>query len=318
MPKHSKTLRTSEPTAGLLIARLPTRTYVAAMQAPVEHVTVIGLGLIGSSIAKAVKKFLPGVRLSAYDLDEVVRKRAEKLRLADMVAQEPANAVAGADLVILCVPVGSMKIAAQSVAEHLHPATLVSDVGSSKAAVAALLREALPHARIIPAHPVAGNENSGPDAGYPELFVDRWCILTPDADARAEDVARLSMFWAALGARVEIMGAAHHDIVLAMTSHIPHLIAFSMVETASDLERVTQSEIIKYSGGGFRDFTRIAASDPTMWRDIFLTNKEAVLDMLQHFTADLANLQRAIEQEDSEALFSLFTRARGVRRGLVE
>jgi len=288
------------------------------MHDPVEHVAIIGLGLIGSSIAKAVQKFLPAVRLSAYDLDEAVRKRALKLRLADLVAQQPADAVAGADLAIFCVPVGSMKTAAQSVAEHLQPVTLVSDVGSSKAAVAAILREELPHAKIIPAHPVAGNENSGPDSGFPELFMDRWCILTPDADARAEDVERLSTFWTALGARVEIMKAAHHDIVLAVTSHIPHLIAFAMVETASDLERATQSEIIKYSGGGFRDFTRIAASDPTMWRDIFLTNKEAVLDILQHFTSDLTHLQRAIQQEDSEALLSLFTRARSVRRRLVE
>ena len=288
------------------------------MQAPVEHVAIIGLGLIGSSIARAVRKRLPGVRLSAYDLDEAVRKRALTLQLADLVAHQPAHAVAGADLVILCVPVGSMKTAAQSVAEHLQPATLVSDVGSSKAAVAALLREALPHARIIPAHPVAGTENSGPDSGFPELFMDRWCILTPDEDARAEDVERLSTFWGALGARVEVMEAAHHDRVLAVTSHLPHLIAFAMVETAADLERVTENEIIKYSGGGFRDFTRIAASDPSMWRDIFLTNKEAVLDMLQHFTTNLTHLQRAIEQEDSEALFSLFTRARAVRRRLVE
>ena len=288
------------------------------MQAPVEHVAVIGLGLIGSSIAKAVMEFMPGVRLSAYDLDEAVRERALELRLADLVAHQPGDAVADADLVIFCVPVGSMRVAAQSVADRLQPATLVSDVGSSKAAVAAILREELPHARIIPAHPVAGSENSGPDAGFSKLFLDRWCILTPDANAQAEDVERLSTFWIALGARVEIMEAAHHDIVLSVTSHIPHLIAFAMVETASDLERVTQSEIIKYSGGGFRDFTRIAASDPTMWRDIFLTNREAVLDMLQHFTADLTNLQRAIEQEDGETLLSFFTRAQDVRRRLVE
>lgn len=287
------------------------------MKAPVEHVSVIGLGLIGSSVARAVRKFMPGVRLSAYDQDEGVRKRALEIGLADLVAHQAADAVAGSDLVILCVPVGSMKTAAQSVAQHLQPDTLVSDVGSSKAAVAAFLREALPHARIIPAHPIAGNEHSGPDSGFPDLFKDRWCILTPDADARSEDVARLSTFWTALGARVETMGAAHHDTVLAVTSHIPHLIAFAMVATASDLERVTQSEIIKYSGGGFRDFTRIAASDPTMWRDIFLTNKEAVLAMLQHFTSDLTHLRRAIEQEDSEALLNFFTRTRAVRRKLV-
>ncbi len=288
------------------------------MQPPISHVALIGLGLIGSSIARAVREFLPKVRLSAYDLDEAVRKRALALRLADIVAQHPADAVAGADLVIFCVPVGSMKAAAESVAGQLHPATLVSDVGSSKTAVAALLREALPNARIIPAHPVAGSEKTGPDAGCSVLFKDRWCILTPDADAQADDVERLSAFWTALGARVESMGAAHHDIVLAVTSHLPHLIAFAMVETASDLERVTQSEIIKYSGGGFRDFTRIAASDPTMWSDIFLTNKEAVLDMLKHFTADLTKLQGAIELDDGEALLSLFARARAARRRLVE
>ncbi|MDP8914180.1 MAG: prephenate/arogenate dehydrogenase family protein [Pseudomonadota bacterium] len=288
------------------------------MAAPVQHVALIGLGLIGSSIARAVRKFLPDVRLSAFDLDEAVRQRALELGLADVVADQPGKAVAGADLVILCVPVGSMKAAAESVAEHLLPAALVSDVGSSKAAVAALLREALPHASIVPAHPVAGTENSGPDAGFAELFTNRWCILTPGEKAKAEDVRKLATFWTALGARAEIMDAAHHDLVLAVTSHIPHLIAFAMVGTASDLERVTQSEVITYSGGGFRDFTRIAASDPTMWRDIFLTNKEAVLDMLQRFTEDLAHLQRAIRREDGDTLLNLFTRARAIRRGIVE
>ena len=288
------------------------------MAAPVQHVALIGLGLIGSSIARAVQKFLPDVRLSAFDLDETVRKRALELGLADVVADQPGKAVAGADLVILCVPVGSMKAAAESIAEHLLPTALVSDVGSSKAAVAALLRQALPQASIVPAHPVAGTENSGPDAGFPELFTNRWCILTPGDGANADDVEKLATFWTTLGARAEIMDAAHHDLVLAVTSHIPHLIAFAMVGTASDLERVTESEVITYSGGGFRDFTRIAASDPTMWRDIFLTNKDAVLDMLQRFTEDLAHLQRAIRREDGDTLFTLFTRARAIRRGIVE
>lgn len=289
-----------------------------AMAAPVQHVALIGLGLIGSSIARAVQRFLPDVRVSAFDLDEAVKQQALELGLADVVADQPAEAVAGADLVILCVPVGSMKAAAESVADHLLPTALVSDVGSSKAAVAALLRQALPNARVVPAHPVAGTENSGPDAGFPELFTNRWCILTPGENANPEDVEKLATFWTALGARTEIMDAAHHDLVLAVTSHIPHLIAFAMVGTASDLERVTQSEVITYSGGGFRDFTRIAASNPTMWRDIFLTNREAVLDMLQRFTEDLAHLQRAIRREDGDTLLSLFTRARAIRRGIVE
>lgn len=288
------------------------------MHASVQHVALIGLGLIGSSIARAVREFLPDVRLSAFDLDEGVRQRALELGLADLVAARPDEAVAGADLVILCVPVGSMKAAARSIAEDLLPDALVSDVGSSKASVAALLREALPHAKIIPAHPVAGTENSGPDAGFAELFANRWCILTPGEDAEAEDVERLATFWSRLGARVEVMDAAHHDLVLAVTSHIPHLIAFTIVGTASDLERVTESEVIKYSAGGFRDFTRIAASNPMMWRDIFLTNKEAVLDMLQRFTNDLTHLQGAIRQEDGDTLLKLFTRARSVRRGIVE
>lgn len=288
------------------------------MQVPVEHIAIIGLGLIGSSIARAVQKFLPGVRLSAYDIDEGVREKALQIGLADRVAHQPADAVAGADLIILCVPVGSMKAAAQSIAGHLQQGALVSDVGSSKVAVAALLREALPHARIIPAHPVAGSEHSGPGSGFADLFKDRWCILTPEDDARSDDVAKLSMFWMALKSRVEIMTAWHHDRVLAVTSHLPHLLAFAMVETASDLERSPQCEIIKYSGGGFRDFTRIAASNPTMWRDIFLTNKGAVLDVLRHFTSDLTHLQGAIEDEDGDALLDFFTRARAVRRTLVD
>jgi len=288
------------------------------MPAPFQHLALIGLGLIGSSIALAVKKYLPTLRISAFDLSETVRQRALDLGLADLVAHQPGDAVTGADLVIMCVPVGSMKAAAESVAGHLLPNAVISDVGSSKAAVAAQLRKALPHARIVPAHPISGTENSGPDAGFPELFANRWCIITPAGNADPEDVGKLSTFWTMLGARVEIMAAAHHDRVLAVTSHIPHLIAFAMMGTAADLERVTQSEIIKYSGGGFRDFTRIAASDPTMWRDIFLTNKEAVLERLQSFTQELSTLQEAIHAEDGEALASFFTRAQAVRRGIVE
>jgi cyclohexadieny/prephenate dehydrogenase len=211
-----------------------------------------------------------------------------------------------------------MGAAAAAIAPALGADTLVSDVGSCKAAVAGELRAALPGARIVPAHPVAGTEKSGPEAGFATLFQGRWCILTPDADADPQDVARLSAFWAGLGARVETMEAAHHDTVLAVTSHLPHLIAFTIVHTASDIERVTEREVITYSAGGFRDFTRIAASNPAMWRDIFLTNKDALLATLHRFNADLAALERAIVAEDGPALFELFTRTAAIRRGIVE
>lgn len=285
---------------------------------PFSHVAIIGLGLIGSSIARAVRASMPGVRISGFDSDAAVRKRAVELELADSVAESGDLAVSGAQLVIFCVPVGAMKHAAAAIAGALGRDTIVSDVGSSKASVATALRTALPGAAIIPAHPVAGTENSGPDAGFATLFRSRWCILTPDADADAAQVARLAAFWEQLGARVDIMDAAHHDLVLAVTSHLPHLIAYTIVGTASDLEGVTQSEVIKYSAGGFRDFTRIAASDPVMWRDIFLANREAVLDMLQRFSEDLAMLQRAIRWGDGDTLFELFTRTRAVRRSIIE
>jgi cyclohexadieny/prephenate dehydrogenase len=283
-----------------------------------QSVAVVGLGLIGSSIARAVKARGPDVRLTGYDLDPAIRTRAGELGLADKVAETAAGAVAGAELVILCVPVGAMAAAAQAIAGHLGPGAIVSDVGSSKAAVGEALRQALPDVRIVPAHPVAGTENSGPEAGFAELFQGRWCILTPDGNAAATDVARVAAFWAGLGAKVELMEARHHDLVLAVTSHLPHLIAFTIVGTASDLERVTESEVIKYSAGGFRDFTRIAASNPTMWRDIFLSNKPAVLDILARFKADLAFLERAIEADDGATLLELFTRTAAIRRGIVQ
>jgi cyclohexadieny/prephenate dehydrogenase len=281
--------------------------------APFRNVALIGLGLIGSSIARAARENMPDVRLTAFDADPKVRRRARKLGLADFVAEEAGEAVREADLVILCVPVGAMADAAHAIADHLPAGAIVSDVGSSKAAVAVTLREALPDATVIPAHPVAGTENSGPDAGFASLFRGRWCILTPGDDADGADVERLSAFWSELGARVEAMSPRHHDLVLAITSHLPHLIAFTVVGTASDLERVTQSEVIKYSAGGFRDFTRIAASNPTMWRDVFLSNKEAVLDMIARFSDDLSRLKRAIEEEDGDTLCDTFTRTRAVR-----
>jgi cyclohexadieny/prephenate dehydrogenase len=288
------------------------------MNTPFQSVAIVGLGLIGSSIARAVHERLPETRLTGYDADPSVRERARALALTDRVADAAEDAAKGADLVILCVPVGAMAAAAAAIASGLSADALVSDVGSCKSFVAEELRRILPGARVVPAHPVAGTENSGPDSGFASLFQGRWCILTPEAGADPADVARLSAFWTGLGARVEIMDAAHHDVVLAVTSHLPHLIAFTIVGTASDLERVTESEVIKYSAGGFRDFTRIAASNPAMWRDVFLTNKEAVLATLRQFNEDLASLERAIRADDGTSLFDLFTRTAAIRRGIVE
>lgn len=284
---------------------------------PFQRVTIIGLGLIGSSIARAVREAMPGVELRGYDASADVRKRAEPLKLVDVLAAEPADAVAGAELVILCVPIGAMAEAARSIAAHLPPAAIVSDVGSAKEPVAKALREALPNHQVIPAHPIAGTENSGPEAGFAALFRNRWCILTPEEGATSEGVARLGEFWRRLGAKVEVLHPARHDLVLAVTSHLPHLIAFTIVGTASHLEAVTEGEVIKYSAGGFRDFTRIAASDPVMWRDIFLANREAVLDVLGRFLGDLGQLEQAIRSGDGQALFDWFSRTRAIRRAIV-
>ncbi|MBO9714236.1 prephenate/arogenate dehydrogenase family protein [Sphingomonas sp.] len=285
---------------------------------PFARVTVIGLGLIGSSIARAVRQHMPGVRVVGYDADPEVRDIALRIDLCDDVADSAGAAVTDADFVILCVPVGAMGEAAASFAEDLPPDAVVSDVGSCKESVVQALAEALPGATVIPAHPVAGTENSGPEAGFASLFHHRWCIVTPPEGASELAVARVMEFWKALGAEVETMEPAHHDRVLAITSHLPHLIAYTIVGTASDLEEVTRSEVIKYSAGGFRDFTRIAASDPTMWRDVFLSNREAVLDMLQRFSEDLTALQRAIRWGKGDELFELFSRTRMIRRGIIE
>ncbi len=288
------------------------------MTAPFAHVAIVGLGLIGSSVARATRRALPAVRLTGYDADAGVRETAARIGLADAIAGSAAEAVRGADLVILCVPVGAMGAAASGFAEALDPAAIVTDVGGSKESVIAALRTALPGATIIPGHPVAGTEHSGPEAGFATLFRGRWCILTPEEDADGDAVARLRAYWEALGANVEIMTPRHHDLVLAVTSHVPHLIAYSIVGTASDLEEVTQGEVIKYSAGGFRDFTRIAASDPTMWRDVFLNNRQAVLEILQRLTEDVTMLQRAIRWGHGDALFDLFTRTRAIRRSIIE
>jgi cyclohexadieny/prephenate dehydrogenase len=285
---------------------------------PFARVSIIGLGLIGSSIARAVREAMPTVVLTGHDADAEVRETARALKLCNDVADTASAAVTDADLVILCVPLGAMSTVAASIAHDLPPEAIISDVGSSKAAVAAALAAALPDHAIVPAHPVAGTERSGPEAGFASLFQNRWCIITPPDNTPDSAVQQVTAFWEKLGAQVEVMDAAHHDLVLAVTSHLPHLIAYTIVGTASDLEGVTQSEVIKYSAGGFRDFTRIAASDPTMWRDVFLTNKDAVLEMLQRFSEDLTALQRAIRWGDGEALFDLFTRTRAIRRSIIE
>ncbi|MBB4087215.1 prephenate/arogenate dehydrogenase family protein [Sphingomonas carotinifaciens] len=285
---------------------------------PFARVTIIGLGLIGSSIARGVKKAMPGAVVTAYDADPSVRDTVHALGIADDVADSAGAAVVDADLVILCVPVGAMAAVAVEIAEDLPADAVVSDVGSSKASVFAALRGALPGATIVPGHPVAGTEHSGPESGFATLFQGRWCILTPEDGAESAPVIRLRAFWEALGAQVELMSPKHHDLVLAVTSHVPHLIAYSIVGTASDLEEVTRGEVIKYSAGGFRDFTRIAASDPTMWRDVFLNNREAVLEILQRLTEDVTMLQRAIRWGDGDTLFDLFTRTRAIRRGVID
>ncbi len=283
------------------------------------RLAIIGVGLIGSSIARAVRRRNVAASIAIADTSPEARERAVALQLGDTVFATAAEAAAGADIVILCVPVGAYESVAREIAAALKPGAIVSDVGSVKGAVVAAVGPHLPEtAHLVPAHPVAGTEQSGPDAGFATLFVNRWCILTPPHGADAVAVDRVRALWEAIGSNVEVMTAAHHDLVLGITSHVPHLIAYNIVGTAYDLEEATRSEVIKFSAGGFRDFTRIAASDPTMWRDVFLNNKDAVLEALGRFTEDLAALQRMIRRGDGDGLFALFTRTRAIRRGIVE
>ena len=280
---------------------------------------LIGFGLIGGSIARAARLHGLAGEIVTTARSEKTRTRVAELGIVDRVVETNAEAVEDADLVILCIPVGACGAVAQEIATHLEAGAIVSDVGSVKGAV---VKEMAPHlpkgVHFVPAHPVAGTEHSGPDSGFAELFIDRWCILTPPEGTDPGEVERLRAFWAALGAKVEIMTPEHHDLVLAITSHLPHLIAYTIVGTADELAQVTSSEVIKFSAGGFRDFTRIAASDPTMWRDVFLANKDAVLEMLGTFNEDLSKLTRAIRRGDGNALFDHFTRTRAIRRGIVE
>ncbi len=285
---------------------------------PFTRITVIGLGLIGSSICRAVRAYLPGARVTGHDADAEVRETARRIGLCDDVTDTAGASVIDADLVVLCVPVGAMGRAAEAIAADLPPECIVSDVGGAKASVAQALRAALPGAVIVPGHPVAGTEHCGPESGFASLFRGRWCILTPLADTPDHATARVRALWEGFGAEVEEMTPAHHDLVLAVTSHVPHLIAYTIVGTASDLEQVTRGEVIKYSAGGFRDFTRIAASDPTMWRDVFLNNREAVLEIMQRLTEDLNAMQKAIRNGDGETLFDAFARTRAIRRSIIE
>lgn len=294
---------------------------VAMTAAPtISRLAVIGAGLIGGSVARAAKAAEAVRTVVVTDASADARKRVREIgkSFADAVAETSAEAVKDADLVVIAVPVGACGDVAKEIAEHLKPGAILSDVGSVKASVARDVAPFVPKGvHFIPAHPVAGTENSGPDAGFAELFVNRWCILTPVDGTDPAATETLKAFWEKIGANVAVMTPEHHDLVLAITSHLPHLIAYTIVGTANELGDVTESEVLKFSAGGFRDFTRIAASDPTMWRDVFLHNKDAVLEMLGTFNEDLSKLTRAIRRGDGEALFEHFTRTRAIRRGIV-
>jgi len=284
-----------------------------------EKVALLGIGLIGSSMAHAMRRAGLASHIAGYTQRAQTLERARAVGFADSLHGDAASCVKDADLVVLATPVGTYAALAEQIAPHLKCGAILSDVGSVKSAVIRDVGPFVPEGvHFIPAHPIAGTEQSGPEAGFAELFDGRWCILTPPPGTDASALERLKSFWRRLGSDVEVMEARHHDLVLAITSHLPHLIAYNIVGTADDLQTVTQSEVIKYSAGGFRDFTRIAASDPTMWRDVFLNNREAVLEVLGRFSEDLSALQRAIRWGDGEALFNLFTRTRAIRRSIVD
>jgi cyclohexadieny/prephenate dehydrogenase len=284
-----------------------------------ETIALIGIGLIGSSISHAARRGGLARRIVGYAKTAATRETALRLKLVDAATDSAAAAVKDADLVILCVPVGACGPVAAEIGPHLKKGAILTDVGSVKGAI---VRDVGPHipkgVHFVPGHPIAGTEHSGPESGFAELFDNRWCILTPIPGSDPAAVQRLKAFWEALGSNVEVMDPDHHDLVLGITSHVPHLIAYNIVNTARHLEQVTDSEVIKFSAGGFRDFTRIAASDPTMWRDVFLNNREAVLEMLGRFTEDLIHLQRSIRYGDGDTLFRLFSEARQVRRGIIQ
>ncbi|PIB25833.1 cyclohexadienyl dehydrogenase [Amylibacter kogurei] len=284
-----------------------------------EKVALIGLGLIASSMGHAMKRAGVAGEVIGYARSKETRDIALEIGFCDRVEDSAAKAVVDADLVVLCVPVGAMADVAIEIAPNLKSGATISDVGSVKESVINAVAPNLPEdVSFIPAHPLAGTEQSGPRSGFAELFDNRWCILTPNGMPHVKEVSDLKSFWRALGANVETMDPAHHDLVLAVTSHVPHLIAYTMVGVADDLGRVTDEEVVNYSAAGFRDFTRIAASDPTMWRDVFLNNKEATLEILGRFTEELFDLQRAIRRGDGEQLHDYFTRTRAIRRGILD
>ena len=284
-----------------------------------SRIAVIGCGLIGSAIIRAARAVGAVETVAVADTSPEHRALIAQLGYADLVTADAAEAARDADLVIIATPPGAIGSAAKAAAKGMKAGATLTDVGSVKHPVAEALFAAAPEGvHVIPGHPIAGTEQSGPDAGFAELFQNRWVILCPREGQDAEAIARLSRFWTAMGANIEIMDEKHHDMVLAVTSHLPHLIAYNIVGTAADLEQVTEGEVMKFSASGFRDFTRIAASDPTMWRDVFLLNKDAVLEMLGRFTEDLSALQRAIRWGEGDKLFELFTRTRAIRRGIIE
>ncbi|WP_390912930.1 prephenate/arogenate dehydrogenase family protein [Pseudosulfitobacter sp. SM2401] len=289
------------------------------MSVTYKRVALIGLGLIASSMFWGMKRGGLAGEVTGYARSAATRDTARKIGLCDRVCDSAVEAVEGADLVILCVPVGAMGAVAAEIAGALAPGATVTDVGSVKRNVIEVVGPHLPdNVHFIPAHPLAGTEHSGPESGFAELFDNRWCLIVPVEGSDPGAVAKLRSFWEGLGSNVEEMDADHHDLVLAVTSHAPHLIAYTMVGVADDLGRVTDGEVIKYSAAGFRDFTRIAASDPTMWRDVFLSNKDATLEILGRFTEELFALQRAIRTGDGDHLFEYFTRTRAIRRGIIE
>ena len=283
------------------------------------RIAFLGFGLIGSSLARVLRQGRLAQHVVAADIDPRVTEAALALDLADSATTELQAAVAGADIIIICAPVGAYRGIGAAIAPHLKPGAILTDVGSVKESVVRDLTPFVPAGvHFVPGHPIAGTEKSGPEHGFAELFRGRWAILTPAADADAEAVATVTALWESAGSDVVQMDPAHHDMVLAITSHLPHLIAYTIVGTAVDFEESLKSEVVKFSASGFRDFTRIAASDPTFWRDVFLNNREAVLEMLQRFTEDLSQLQRAIRRGEGDFLFERFDRARAIRRGVIE
>jgi len=284
-----------------------------------DKVTLIGIGLIGSSLSHVMRREGLAKSITVSTRSAETLKRAEELGLGNEYFLDAGEAVKDADLVIVCTPVGACEQVAKTIAPYLKAEAIVTDVGSVKGSVVSQMQPHLPQTvHLVPGHPIAGTEYSGPDAGFASLFENRWCILTPDENTDKTATQKLKQFWEKCGSDVEIMDAHHHDLVLAITSHLPHLIAYNIVGTANDLETDTRSEVIKFSASGFRDFTRIAASDPTMWRDVFIHNKEAVLEILGRFSEDLSSLQRAIRRGDGDQLFDLFSKTRDIRRSIIE